>query len=143
MTFLTPLLAAASAAPASQPIVSDTMPAIESTAMGAFVSDVAAPIGLAILLLGVAGCCYRIFRGPHLADRVLAGDTLSFLVVGLVILFTMILENDLFFDAALVIAIIGFASTVAFSQYIGARRKFAPDPNGAERASLAPEGQQS
>ncbi len=104
------------------------MPQQEMTAIGIFISTWAAPIGLAILLLGIVGCCYRIFKGPHLADRVLAGDTIAILVAGIVILFTMILENDLFFDAALVVAVIGFASTVAFSQYIGARRKFSPDP---------------
>ena len=80
-------------------------------------------LGVAVLSLGMLLCVWRMMRGPHLADRVLAGDTLAFHVVGLVIVLGMWLRTTVFFDAALVVAIIGFASTVAFAQYIGA----APD----------------
>ncbi len=76
--------------------------------------------GVALLTLGMLLCVWRMMRGPHLADRVLAGDTLAFHVVGLVIVLGMWLQTTVFFDAALVVAIIGFASTVAFAQYIGA-----------------------
>ncbi|MBL1218225.1 MAG: K+/H+ antiporter subunit F [Planctomycetes bacterium] len=77
-------------------------------------------------MVGMVLCLYRMLRGPHLADRVLAGDVLSMHVVGLVILLTIRLRTTAFFDAALVVAIIGFASTLAFAQYIGARRSETP-----------------
>ncbi|MEM9296106.1 MAG: monovalent cation/H+ antiporter complex subunit F [Planctomycetota bacterium] len=91
----------------------------------ALVVQTLAPIGVAVLLLASALCVYRIVRGPHLADRVLASDTFAVLVVGIVVLLAIILENDLFFDAALVVGILGFVSTLAFSQYIGDRRRAA------------------
>ncbi|MFG0328533.1 MAG: monovalent cation/H+ antiporter complex subunit F [Phycisphaerales bacterium] len=78
--------------------------------------------GMVTITLGMALLIYRMWRGPHLADRVLAADALSLHVVGLVILLTIRLESLVFIDAALVVAIIGFASTLAFAQYIGARR---------------------
>jgi multicomponent K+:H+ antiporter subunit F len=59
-------------------------------------------------------------KGPSLADRVTAADTLALEVIGLVIVLAIRLETTIFFDAALVVAIVGFASTVAFAQYIGA-----------------------
>ena len=106
--------------------------ATDRTVLGQWIVDWAAPMGIVILLLCVCLCLYRLCRGPHLADRVLAGDTFAIVVVGIVVLFTVMLENDLFFDAALVVSIIGFASTVAFSQFIGARRKHAPDLDPAD-----------
>jgi len=79
-------------------------------------------IGIVTVFFGMMLCVYRLLRGPHLADRVLAGDTLSLHVVALVILLAVRLQTEMFFDAALVVAIIGFASTLAFAQYIGSQR---------------------
>ena len=80
----------------------------------------AVEVGVLTLGFAIILCLYRIMRGPHLADRVLAADALSLQVVGLVILLTLRLGTTAFFDVALVVAIIGFASTLAFAQYIGA-----------------------
>ena len=85
-------------------------------------------LGVGVLVFGILLCLWRIVRGPHLADRVLAGDTMAMLVAGLVIVLAIKYSSGLFFDAALVVAILGFVSTVAFAQYIGAKQKFADDP---------------
>ena len=79
--------------------------------------------GMATLIVGMVLCLYRLLRGPHLGDRVLAADALSLQVVGLVILLGIQFHTLIFFDAALVVAIIGFASTLAFAQYIGAQQE--------------------
>lgn len=78
-------------------------------------------IGLVSVPFGMLLCLFRMLRGPHLADRVLAGDVLAMQVVSLVILLGIYMRTTVSFDAALVIAIIGFASTLAFAQYIGSR----------------------
>lgn len=78
-------------------------------------------LGAIAMIVGMGLCLIRIMRGPHLADRVLAADALSLHVVGLVLLLSVSIESTVFFDLALVLAIIGFASTVAFSQYIYAK----------------------
>lgn len=80
-------------------------------------------VGIITLTIGMLIMFYRIVRGPQLADRVLASDTFSLHVVSLVILLAIRLRTEVFFDAALVVAIIGFASTLAFAQYIGNRRR--------------------
>lgn len=85
-------------------------------------------VGVGVLVLGVLLCLWRMIRGPHLADRVLAGDTVAMLVAGLVVLLAIKYDSALFYDAALVVAILGFVSTVAFAQYIGAKNKTAPEP---------------
>ena len=55
-----------------------------------------------------------------IADRVLAGDVLSLQVVALVILLAVDQRRAVSLDVALMVAIVGFASTLAFAQYIGA-----------------------
>ena len=85
-------------------------------------------VGVGVLVLGILLCLYRMIKGPHLADRVLAGDTVAMLVAGLVVMLAIKYDTALFYDAALVVAILGFVSTVAFAQYIGAKNKSAPEP---------------
>ncbi|XAL99977.1 monovalent cation/H+ antiporter complex subunit F [Phycisphaeraceae bacterium D3-23] len=80
-------------------------------------------VGVGVLVLSILLCLWRMIRGPHLADRVLAGDTMAMLVAGLVIVLAIKLDSALFYDAAIVVSILGFASTVAFAQYIGAKHK--------------------
>jgi len=80
-------------------------------------------LGVILAIVGMMLCLYRMVRGPHLADRVLSGDTLAYQVVGLVILLTLRMESTTYLDGALVVAIIGFASTLAFAQYIGNLRR--------------------
>lgn len=91
--------------------------------------------GVGILVLGILLCMWRMIRGPHLADRVLAGDTFAMLVAGLVVLIAVMYDSAIFYDAALVVAVLGFASTVAFSQYIGAKNKHAQDPDQSDTQS--------
>jgi multicomponent K+:H+ antiporter subunit F len=61
---------------------------------------------------------YRLALGPDIADRVLALDTLSVNAVALIVLIDIALGSDLYFEAALLIAMIGFVSTVAFCKYV-------------------------
>lgn len=70
-------------------------------------------VGLSLVL-----CSWRLLRGPEATDRVLALDTMYFNVVALVILLGMRFDSKLFFEAALLIALLGFVSTVALSRYL-------------------------
>jgi multicomponent K+:H+ antiporter subunit F len=70
-------------------------------------------IGLALVM-----CASRLIKGPEAPDRVLALDTLYVNVVALVILLGMRLQTALLFEAALLIALLGFAGTVALSRYL-------------------------
>lgn len=67
----------------------------------------------AMLLAG-----WRLLRGPTLADRILALDTLYVNSVALLILIGIHLGTMIYFEAALIIAMMGFVSTVALSKYL-------------------------
>lgn len=68
------------------------------------------------LALALAG--WRLLAGPSNADRVLALDTLYVNTVALVILLGMRFASSLLFEAALVIAMLGFIATVALARFI-------------------------
>ena len=78
--------------------------------------------GIVMLVLSFALCLMRLVRGPTLIDRGIATDTITLQVVGIAILLTISLRSLLYFDAVLIFAILGFATTVAFAQFIGRRR---------------------
>jgi multicomponent K+:H+ antiporter subunit F len=77
-------------------------------------------LDFAILALSVATllCLWRLLGGPEATDRVLALDTLYINIVALAILLGMRLQTALLFEAALLIAMLGFVATVALARYL-------------------------
>jgi len=70
-------------------------------------------VGAAVLL-----SLYRLLRGPGVPDRLLALDTLYVNTIALLILFGMHLGSTIYFEAALIIAMLGFVGTVMLSKYV-------------------------
>lgn len=68
--------------------------------------------------LAVLLSLWRLLRGPHATDRVLALDTLYINAVALAILMGMRLGTVLLFEAALIIAMLGFVGTVALGRFL-------------------------
>jgi multicomponent K+:H+ antiporter subunit F len=68
-------------------------------------------VGAALLL-----CAWRLLRGPELPDRVLALDTMYVNIVALVVLLGLRQGTQLFFEAAMLIALLGFVATVALAR---------------------------
>lgn len=63
-------------------------------------------------------CAWRLLLGPSTVDRVLALDTMAVNAVALVVLFGLRWNTALLFEAALIIAMLGFVSTVGLSRYL-------------------------
>lgn len=63
----------------------------------------------------------RLARGPSLPDRVVAADLITSLTVGLICTYAIATSQHVFLDVAIVLALIGFLSTVAFAIYIQRR----------------------
>ncbi|TNF56070.1 MAG: K+/H+ antiporter subunit F [Burkholderiales bacterium] len=80
--------------------------------------DFALNVGILSVAAAVLMCSWRLFKGPDIADRVLALDTLYMSVVALIILLDMRWDTVLLFEAALIVAMLGFVSTVALARYI-------------------------
>lgn len=76
------------------------------------------PIALAMLGVGAVLTVVRLFCGPDVLDRVLALDTLYINALAVIVVFGIWLQSDLFFEAALLIAVMGFVGTVAVSKHL-------------------------
>jgi len=74
----------------------------------------------ALVVVGVAMLLslWRLLRGPTAPDRILALDTLYVNAVAQLILFGMVLDTEMYFEAALIIAMLGFFGTVVLSKYV-------------------------
>ena len=75
-------------------------------------------LGLLILMGGMGLAVYRIIRGPKKADRIIALDLLSVLVVSAVALFSVFSGEKMFLDVAIAFALVAFLGTVAFARYL-------------------------
>jgi multicomponent K+:H+ antiporter subunit F len=61
---------------------------------------------------------WRLIRGPSLSDRILALDTMYVNTIALIVLLGVWQRSDVWFEAALIIALIGFVGTAAVSKYM-------------------------
>ncbi len=77
-------------------------------------------LDIAILLVSIASVLslIRLTIGPNISDRILALDTLYVNTIALVILFGLTQNSMLYFEAALLIAVMGFIGTIALSKYL-------------------------
>lgn len=70
-------------------------------------------VGLALVLNTI-----RLLAGPSTADRILALDTLYINSIALIILLGLYFASDMYFESALLIAMLGFVSTAALAKYL-------------------------
>ena len=77
-------------------------------------------IPLCLVIIGLAPMLTmaRLTIGPDLPDRILALDTLYINAIAMLVLFGIWLGSDLYFEAALLIAVMGFIGTVAVAKYL-------------------------
>lgn len=82
------------------------------------VLDIALNLGVAAVTVAVVLCGWRLLLGPEVTDRLLALDTLYMNAVALIVLLGIRWGTELLFEAALIVAMLGFASTVALARYL-------------------------
>ena len=79
-----------------------------------------AALTIAFTAIGVAMLLnlWRLMRGPDLPDRIVALDTLYINAIAILVLTGIHYRSALYFEAALLIALMGFVATVALSKYL-------------------------
>jgi multicomponent K+:H+ antiporter subunit F len=75
-------------------------------------------IGFALVSAALLLSLWRLLVGPDKPDRILALDTLYVNTVALLVLLGIYLGTSLYFEAALLIAMMGFVSTIALSKFL-------------------------
>lgn len=73
---------------------------------------------MVMLVTGMAMLLFRLAKGPTAADRVIALDLLSVLVVAFLVVFSLHARNTTYLDVAIAYACIAFLGTVALVRFI-------------------------
>lgn len=76
------------------------------------------PIAYALISLALLLSFWRLLKGPDAPDRILALDTLYVNTIALLVLLGIHHGNAIYFEAALLIAMMGFVGTVALCKYL-------------------------
>lgn len=70
------------------------------------------------LLASFALAFIRLYKGPTLADRVVALDLIAFITIGFIGVYTIFSQETAFLDIAITLALVAFLSTIAFARFI-------------------------
>lgn len=73
---------------------------------------------LALLGISLILNAWSLFRGPDATDRILALDTLYINAAAVIIVYGVSIGRPDFFEAALLIALLGFVSTMALAKFL-------------------------
>lgn len=86
--------------------------------MSAAIVNSAAWIAHGLLSLAMIFALLRMLRGPRAQDRVLSLDTLYVNSMLQLLVFGIRTGNALYFEAALIISMVGFVATVALAKFL-------------------------
>jgi len=68
--------------------------------------------------LGLLMNLWRVVQGPGVVDRVLALDTMVINSIALLVLYGVLNGTAVYFEVSLIIAMVGFISTVAYARFM-------------------------
>ena len=78
---------------------------------------------LPVLAISVLIIFVRFLKGPTLPDRVVSLDLLITTGVGIIAVYSIVTKQPAFLDIAMILALIAFLGTVAFSYYLEKKEK--------------------
>jgi multicomponent K+:H+ antiporter subunit F len=80
--------------------------------------DIASAIAFGAIGVAMLLNLYRLLVGPDMPTRVLALDTLTINAIAIVVLVGIFFRNEIYFEVALLFAMVGFLTTVAYCKYM-------------------------
>lgn len=75
-------------------------------------------ISLMLFMISVALLLYRVIKGPSMPDRAIALDTIGVNLISSIAIVSIVLKTKAFLEAILILGILAFIGTIAFSKYI-------------------------
>ncbi len=75
-------------------------------------------IALVFFMLAIGLLLYRVIVGPTLPDRAIALDTIGVNLISAIAIVSIVLNTKAFLEAILILGILAFIGTIAFSKYI-------------------------
>lgn len=89
-----------------------------SATLAAHILDGALILAQVLLAIAMAIAAYRLVRGPRAQDRILGLDTFYVNAMLVLVVFGIRSGSTLYFEAALIIGMLGFVGTVAFAKFL-------------------------
>lgn len=75
-------------------------------------------LAMFLLSISLVVSIYRLIRGPSMSDRVLSLDAISYQIIGIITVLTIMMDTQVFLEVVLLIGIIAFLGTIALSKFI-------------------------
>lgn len=82
------------------------------------IMELALAFAVACFALGLVLNLWRLVQGPGVGDRVLALDTMVINAIALLVLYGVVNGTAVYFEVSLIIAMVGFISTVAYARFM-------------------------
>lgn len=86
--------------------------------------QISAQVALVVLILLILPCAYRAWVGPTPGDRLQSIDTITTLLIGIIIVLALQWGTVMYIDVAIALAAFGFIGTLALSRYIAEGKVF-------------------
>jgi multicomponent K+:H+ antiporter subunit F len=80
--------------------------------------NIALWVSLGAVALAQVMAMIRLMIGPTIGDRILALDTMVVNAIGLIVLLGIAQGTTIYFEVTLIIAMLGFVSTVAYARFV-------------------------
>jgi len=80
--------------------------------------NIALVISLVAVAIAQIMAMIRLVIGPDTGDRILALDTMVVYAIGLIVLLGIVQGTQIYFEVSLIIAMLGFVSTVAYARFV-------------------------
>lgn len=80
--------------------------------------DMILKTSLILFMIATALTLYRVIKGPSLPDRAIALDTIGVILISAIAIVSILLKTKAFLEAILILGILAFIGTIAFSKYI-------------------------
>ena len=75
-------------------------------------------VALVFFMFAIGIQLYRVIIGPSMPDRAFALDTIAVNIISAIAIVSIVLKTKAFLEAILILGILSFIGTIAFSKYI-------------------------
>jgi len=79
-------------------------------------------ISFALLLSALGISLLRLIKGPTISDRIVAMDLIASITMGIILVYSVLIKESMYFDIVIILSLVSFISTVAISTYLNRKK---------------------
>jgi len=80
-------------------------------------------LSIIMLMIALLLAFIRLALGPNISNRIAAMDLIASIIVGFILLYSIVVHDEVYIDTVIVISLISFISTVAISAYVKQKKQ--------------------